>query len=494
MKRHIGTIIALLIIICFTRIPFATKCICKHDSVNFALGIREFDIARHQPHPPGYPVYIGLAKFLNLFIKDVNKDLIILSIIFSVGAVILIYLLGKEMFNYKCGLASAIFLIISPLFWAYGELALSYTADAFASVLLGYLSYKLLKGEKKYVWGLSIVLGLTGGIRQTLLFFFLPLWVRGLISLKSGRELIKQIFVLVITCLFWVVPLLILSGGFSGYSSSSYELYRGSVFTQLMALKTIAYAGCSSLWGLGASILALFVSIIKLNKVISPEKLKESLTFFIVWCGPAFLFNFMFYTGKPGHILVFFPCFILLSCIFVYNQWNIIEKVLVGSIVSVNCLLFFMARPLSAGERLMGMSTARIKNFANFWTLDCSNKGLRQKEKVKKTLDIVKEEFSPEKSVICSASGGHFQPYIPWRVAHYYLPEFSFLEIGDKAQIIELKPDIETIIWLIDESDLKKYKNIELNKKLGNASMAGIYFSSIKDTLTLGPTKFYRGE
>src|SRR3954451_25325443 len=32
------------------------------DSVNCALGVRDFDVARHQPHPPGYPVYIALAK------------------------------------------------------------------------------------------------------------------------------------------------------------------------------------------------------------------------------------------------------------------------------------------------------------------------------------------------------------------------------------------------------------------------------------------------
>ena len=32
------------------------------DSVNFALGVRDFDVARHQPHPPGYPVFIALGK------------------------------------------------------------------------------------------------------------------------------------------------------------------------------------------------------------------------------------------------------------------------------------------------------------------------------------------------------------------------------------------------------------------------------------------------
>src|ERR1700751_1116200 len=32
------------------------------DSINFALGVRQFDVAKHQPHPPGYPVFIALSK------------------------------------------------------------------------------------------------------------------------------------------------------------------------------------------------------------------------------------------------------------------------------------------------------------------------------------------------------------------------------------------------------------------------------------------------
>ena len=32
------------------------------DSVNFALGVRDFDPAQHRPHPPGYPAYVALGK------------------------------------------------------------------------------------------------------------------------------------------------------------------------------------------------------------------------------------------------------------------------------------------------------------------------------------------------------------------------------------------------------------------------------------------------
>src|SRR4029078_11987120 len=32
------------------------------DALNFMLGVRDFDVARHQPHPPGNPVFIALGK------------------------------------------------------------------------------------------------------------------------------------------------------------------------------------------------------------------------------------------------------------------------------------------------------------------------------------------------------------------------------------------------------------------------------------------------
>lgn len=42
------------------------------DSVNFALGVRSFDVANHQPHPPGYPVYMALGKFAAAVVRAVS--------------------------------------------------------------------------------------------------------------------------------------------------------------------------------------------------------------------------------------------------------------------------------------------------------------------------------------------------------------------------------------------------------------------------------------
>ena len=34
------------------------------DAINFTLGVRSFDVAHHQPHPPGYPVLIAAGKMV----------------------------------------------------------------------------------------------------------------------------------------------------------------------------------------------------------------------------------------------------------------------------------------------------------------------------------------------------------------------------------------------------------------------------------------------
>lgn len=53
---------ALALIFALAHVPFLATSLEDIDSVNFALGVRDFDVATHRPHPPGYPVYIALGK------------------------------------------------------------------------------------------------------------------------------------------------------------------------------------------------------------------------------------------------------------------------------------------------------------------------------------------------------------------------------------------------------------------------------------------------
>ncbi len=52
----------LALVFALAHVPFLATSLEDIDSVNFALGVRDFNVAEHRPHPPGYPVYIALGK------------------------------------------------------------------------------------------------------------------------------------------------------------------------------------------------------------------------------------------------------------------------------------------------------------------------------------------------------------------------------------------------------------------------------------------------
>src|SRR6476661_4332171 len=72
-----------------TRILFRSHYLYDIDSVNFALALDHFDPAVHQPHPPGYFLYVWLGRLANTIFQDANTALVAISIAASAGAVFL---------------------------------------------------------------------------------------------------------------------------------------------------------------------------------------------------------------------------------------------------------------------------------------------------------------------------------------------------------------------------------------------------------------------
>src|SRR4051794_41851056 len=62
-------------------LPYFPKSLEDLDSINFALGVRHFDVAEHQPHPPGYPLYIAAAKAVHVVVGPEGRALSLLSVV-----------------------------------------------------------------------------------------------------------------------------------------------------------------------------------------------------------------------------------------------------------------------------------------------------------------------------------------------------------------------------------------------------------------------------
>ncbi|HEU0016851.1 MAG TPA: DUF2723 domain-containing protein [Methyloceanibacter sp.] len=56
------------------------------DSINFAFALDDFDVLHHQPHPPGYPIYVAAGKLVYRVVADHAAALTLVSAL--AGAVI----------------------------------------------------------------------------------------------------------------------------------------------------------------------------------------------------------------------------------------------------------------------------------------------------------------------------------------------------------------------------------------------------------------------
>jgi hypothetical protein len=44
-----------------SRLPYRARMLYNWDAVQFALALSEYDVVKHQPHPPGYILYVALG-------------------------------------------------------------------------------------------------------------------------------------------------------------------------------------------------------------------------------------------------------------------------------------------------------------------------------------------------------------------------------------------------------------------------------------------------
>jgi 4-amino-4-deoxy-L-arabinose transferase-like glycosyltransferase len=195
------------------------------DSVQFALGVREYNVQKHQPHPPGYPIYILFGKIFNLFLGDERLSLTLMSSFFGALSVFTIYLLGKEMFNEGAALASSVLAAVTPLFWMNSVMAMSDMTSLFFVLATLLLFYRhMARGEVRYFYAGSILLGITSGVRIHTIFILLPVFAYAIaFKVAKWREKLIGVVLLMLAVSLWLIPVFALEG-IEGYSKTAYSL------------------------------------------------------------------------------------------------------------------------------------------------------------------------------------------------------------------------------------------------------------------------------
>src|SRR5262245_6672621 len=198
---------ALGLLTVLSRLPYRTRMLYNWDAVQFALALREYDVVKHQPHPPGYILYVGLGRIVNAWLRDPTAAYVLLAVAFSGLTTVVAYLLARAVYERATALAAASVLAVSPLFWFYGSVGLTYAGEALFASTVAYFAFRALEGSESDAWLAAAYLALAGGMRQSLLLLLFPMWVVAcVLGTRRARTIVVGLGIVTASVLTGLVP------------------------------------------------------------------------------------------------------------------------------------------------------------------------------------------------------------------------------------------------------------------------------------------------
>lgn len=245
--RRIAAIAALAFLA--GHLPFLAPTLEDIDSVNFGLALRDFDVAAHRPHPPGYPVFIAAGKLVRPAVGGLLPaatppgavDARTLALVGVLAGALLAWPLLQffRMLEADERRAAAALLVAfsCPLLWFTASRPLSDVAGlASAAVAMALFATacrrqrsgrgagpaetaNLVASGRLIVLG-ALVAGAAVGVRSQTLWLTVPLLALAIAD-RAGRDAAGAVLGASITfgigVAIWAVPLLVASGGPARY-------------------------------------------------------------------------------------------------------------------------------------------------------------------------------------------------------------------------------------------------------------------------------------
>jgi hypothetical protein len=472
-----------------TRWPYRARLLPTWDAVQFALALGEYDVVRHQPHPPGYILFVGAARVVAAVVGDAPTSLAVLAVGASAVAVLLLYRLGWTLYGRTVALLAALGLIVSPLFWAYGVVGLSYTAEAALATAVAHAAWGLGAGRVRTLVGSAVLLGLAGGVRQSILVLLAPLWLGMAIQgFRRRGPILAGLGVLGATVAVWLVPMLWLTGGLGRYLSASLELYESTVRPTTLVgggwWRNVVGLGEALLLGVGVFLPALAWAARRGWQALGARGPRA--VFLGLWIGPAFAVYGLVHLGQLGYLLTVLPaCYLVVGRVVADAAGRVLptarwRRAVASAAVAAALgghVAFFAAAPAvdvpfpgpEAPWSVRLGAGLRARYRFRLWSHTVG--GLREREAVIRGYVGAIQRFSPRETALVTELGNP-RSY-PWfRHVMYYLPEFPVyhLRLGEARpgyltsrgletmaavgeRWVPLPPATRWIVWVVDRWD-----------------------------------------
>lgn len=168
------------------------------DELLFCHALRDYDVARHHPHPPGFPLFIGLAKLVRLFVDSDFRALQAIAVVASLLVFPAVYYFARTIgLRFETAVSAGVLCAFFPTVWFFGGTAFT---DVPSMVLVTFAAALFLRNR---YWSGTVLLALAIGIRpQNLLIGLVPgllatrkrKWWEVLLALLLGIVIVAAIY------------------------------------------------------------------------------------------------------------------------------------------------------------------------------------------------------------------------------------------------------------------------------------------------------------
>ena len=404
--------VAAALVTVLSRLPFRAAMLSNHDAVNYALALNHFDMRLHQPHPPGYILYILLGRAFNLIFHDHLTALVWFSIVFSGLAVVAVYLAGREMFNRRVGAIAALLLATSPAFWLRGEMAAPYTADLFASALVGWLCYRtLITPGQRLVFVTALALGLVGAFRPQTLVFLFPLFLYASRA-RPWETIVGAIALAGVVFGAFLLFSVIASGGLAAFALSM-----RTTIPIFWSKETMARSATLPRYAKNVQMILRYAfritgewiaALTFLGYATRPNRLQfwrnPKLRFLAIWIIPTWIVYTLIWPGNLGTAFVYIvPAFLLAALGLDWIAKRSRYGTIIGGVVFVSILIWNVVIFTSFPSYPLG---ERYRYFDSYESIVSSDEYYRTK------LDLV-NDFPVEGTIVYANAFRHLQYYLP---------------------------------------------------------------------------------
>ncbi len=189
------------------------------DEILFMRAVIDFEPLYSRPHPPGYPLLVGMGKVVHWFVADPWFSLVVVSVISSViGFVALSRAATALTGDSDTGCVAALMFYFSASILVHGTLALSDAAMLmFIALALERATTFPDDGSDRRAAAVGAWLSAAIGTRPQMAIALLPMFLVVLFQMRQWRHRGMAVFFFAFVSILWFTPLIDASGGLSPF-------------------------------------------------------------------------------------------------------------------------------------------------------------------------------------------------------------------------------------------------------------------------------------